>query len=71
MTNERTDGHRAFYNLPSRAYRPVGDKNLYAAPLDMCSATYEKLQVAELLERQNKKTGADLIAFPMNNQSYH
>ena len=23
----RTDGHRAFYNLPSRAYRPAGDKN--------------------------------------------
>ena len=27
-THGRTDGHRAFYNLPSRAYRPAGDKNL-------------------------------------------
>ena len=26
-THARTHGHRAFYNLPSRAYRPAGDKN--------------------------------------------
>ena len=25
-THARTHGHRAFYNLPSRAYRPAGDK---------------------------------------------
>ena len=29
QTDGRTDGHQAFYNLPSRAYRPAGDNKVY------------------------------------------
>ena len=63
-TDAHTDGHRAFYNLPSRTYRPAGDKNdifEYCTAL-MVSEDVFCLQVTKMIpsEQYPRKQSTDL-----------